>query len=100
NDPYPTANVTHCAAQQIQEVLALIFGVNKREYFLELVNDDDQLSAIARQENISNAQQTTLISLQLLPQVFRLIGSNPHKRGLQFVQRVCAWYHVHNKPLL
>ena len=66
------------------------FGIviDERGYVLELVNDQNQLATIRRQNQLRGSQQTALISPQLFHQPGRLVDRNAQQSDLQLFERV------------
>ena len=74
--------------------------LDEREHLLELVDHEDELATVGREQPQDRAVQPVLVALELLDQARRRIRRGAQQRRLQPVQRVGAREHVRDVPRL
>ena len=69
-----------------------------REDLFELVDDQDQLRVVRRQDPLDRPEQAELVAFEVLLQIPRARRGNAEQRRAQLLERVAAGRHLHHEP--
>ena len=77
-----------------------VFVDDQREQLLELVDDEDELGAVAGQDAFDGPAESAVVTFQLLHQARGRIYRDAEQRRFELLERILAGRHLDDRPRL
>jgi hypothetical protein len=90
HNPEPTVRVADRHLEAGEKMRAPLIVLHEGECLLELVDDEQKLRTVVGKNALDGPEQTELVRRQLLTQRGGRVYRDPQKRGLEFLEGICA----------
>jgi hypothetical protein len=90
--------VFHGGLEALQEMRPHRFVLDEREDFFELVDHEDDLRAVGREQAEDGVMEAVLVAFELIHKTGRRVRRGAQQRGLQRLQRMRSREHVGDPP--